>query len=321
MSDLDGAARYALKMRPAEKVSWLVPGLDEDLAFRRWLDTEMIAFPGEPKRRCDTVAELVSRSGKQAPWALVCEVEARPRATIRERLLEYQLRVLRKKRHGPRQRDRYQVAGLVLLLTGKMKALEIHAALPGTNLLLHYKAQAVNLSTMSAAGVLERIAGGELGRTVLAWAPLMQGGGEPAVASRWVELARQEPDPQFRADYAGLALVFAECARCRPVWEKALEGWEMEQSAVIKGWKDQGHKEGLREGLREGRQEGSVTTQRASLVKLLRTRFRNEPLDDVLQKVEQTSDLDLLGGWFDRALEALSFDAVRQMILGAPPAP
>jgi hypothetical protein len=302
-------------------MQWLVPELDEDLGWRRWLDTEMIAFPGEPKRRCDTVAELASRTGKQGPWALVCEVEARPRSTIRERLLEYQLRVLRKKRHGPHKRDRYQVAGLVVLLTGKMKALEIHAVLPGTNLLLHYQAQVVNLSLMSAAETLERIARGELGRTILVWVPLMKGGGEPGVVALWLALARQEVDAQFRADYAGLALVFAEAARCRPVWEKALEGWEMEQSAVIKGWKDQGHKEGHKEGLREGKQEGSVTTQRASLVKLLWARFRNEPLADLLKKVEQTSDLALLSEWFDKALEAATFEDVRQQIQAAPPAP
>jgi hypothetical protein len=82
MAELDETARYALKMAPAEALAWLLRRLDPDLAFSRWIDTEMIAFPGEPKRRCDTVAELVSRSGAVPPWALVLEVEARPRTNM-----------------------------------------------------------------------------------------------------------------------------------------------------------------------------------------------------------------------------------------------
>ena len=95
MAELEQTARYALKVAPAEALHWLLPDLDADLAFTRWLDTETIAFPGEPGRRCDTVAELVSRSGKTSPWALVLEVEARLRSTILDRVLEYEVRLLR----------------------------------------------------------------------------------------------------------------------------------------------------------------------------------------------------------------------------------
>src|SRR3954452_9758701 len=114
MAELDQTARFALKVAPAEALRWLLPGLDADLAFRRWLDTEPIAFPGEPRRRCDTVAELVSRSGQSPPWAFVVEVEARPRSTFLDRVLEYVARLLRKLRHGPRRRDRYQVGAAVI---------------------------------------------------------------------------------------------------------------------------------------------------------------------------------------------------------------
>src|SRR5437588_1916685 len=119
MAELDQAARFALKIAPAEALHWLLPELDPDLTFTRWLDTETIAFPGEPRRRCDTVAELVSRTGQSPPWAVVLEVEARPRSTILDRLLEYEARLLRKLRHGPHRRDRYLVAGVLILLTGR----------------------------------------------------------------------------------------------------------------------------------------------------------------------------------------------------------
>jgi hypothetical protein len=118
MTELDQTARFLLKYRPAETLRWLVPDLDPDLRIARWLDTEMVAFPGEPRRRCDTVAELVSASGQSPPWALVLEVEGEKRANIVARLLEYLARLMRKLRHGPHQRDQYQLAAVLLVLTG-----------------------------------------------------------------------------------------------------------------------------------------------------------------------------------------------------------
>ncbi len=177
MAELDQTARYALKLAPAEVVPWLLPDLDPDLGFARWLDTETIAFPGEPGRRCDTVAELVSRTGRSAPWALVLEVEARPRSTILDRMLEYEARLLRKLRHGPRCRDRYQVAAVLIFLRGRKKHLKLQMRLPGTDVVLDLTVRVLSLAQQSAAGTLERIGRGELGRSILPWAPLMAGGG------------------------------------------------------------------------------------------------------------------------------------------------
>jgi hypothetical protein len=93
MNEYDPAARYAAKLDPPAFLSWLLAGLDPDLQFARWLDTQTIPFPGEPDRRCDTVAELVSASGTQPPWALVSEFQSRPDPDIGYRLLEYQGRL------------------------------------------------------------------------------------------------------------------------------------------------------------------------------------------------------------------------------------
>jgi hypothetical protein len=49
----------------------------------------------------------------------------------------------------------------------------------------------------------------ELARIVLAWIPLLHGGGKSGTIARWLRLAEQEPDQQRRADYAGLALTMA----------------------------------------------------------------------------------------------------------------
>ena len=81
------------------------------------------------------MAELVSRSGQSPPWAVVIEVEARRRARMPERVLEYLSRVWRKLRHGPRRRDRYQVMAVLVYLTGRKKDLIIDMRLPGTSVL------------------------------------------------------------------------------------------------------------------------------------------------------------------------------------------
>jgi hypothetical protein len=316
MAELDQTARFALKMVPAEMVRWLVPTLAEDLVFTRWLDTETIAFPGEPGRRCDTVAEMVSRGGQAPPWAVVLEMEARPRSTIADRLLEYQARLLRKLRHGPRQRDRYLVAGVLILLTGNRRDLELQMRLPGTDIGLGWKAKTMSLAREQAAATLERIGRGELGKSVLPWVPLMAGGGEATVVQEWVRLAKEEPDSQRRSDYAGLALVFAERAGCLPAWKRALEGWNMWESQVIREWKTAARQEGLQ----EGRQEGLLEANRTSLLKLLQRRFKAEIPSDLLQLIQQTNDLETLGRWFDAAVEISSADAFRNLIQ-APPAP
>ena len=306
MDELDQTARYALKMAPAESLSWLVPDLDPDLAFRRWLDTETIAFPGEPKRRCDTVAELVSRGGSSPPWALVLEVEARLRSTILDRLLEYQLRVMRKLRHGPHRRDRYQVAGMLVLLRGKKGDLELHVRLPGTNIGLDWTARTLSLSQQQAATTLERIGRGELGKSVLPWVPLMAGGGVAAAVQEWVRLAGEETSAERRRDYAGLARVFAERAGCLPAWERALEGFDMWQSQVIKEWKDEGRKEGRQEGQREAMQ--------AALLQVLRRRFKEEPPQALAQLIQQTTNLETLSRWTDHAWEVASLEEFRTRI-------
>jgi hypothetical protein len=303
MAELDQTARMALKIDPAESLRWLVPELDPDLAFTRWLDTETIAFPGEPGRRCDTVAELVSHAGRSPPWALVLEVEARLRATISARLLEYVSRLLRKVRHGPHHRDKYQVAAILILLTGQKDDLTLEMRLPGTNLGLSWQVRVVSLAAQQATATLERIARGELGRSILPWVPLMAGAGDPAVVTEWARLAREEPDAERRTLYAVLALVFAERAGWLPAWKPSLEAMNVWESQVIKEWKNAGRTEGLR--------EGQLEMRRTDLLRVMRIRYKTEIPADLAQTIQQTTDLDLLSRWFDAALEAPSLEAFR----------
>jgi hypothetical protein len=110
-----------------------------------------------------------------------------------------------------------------------------------------------------------------------------------------VRLAGAEPDPQRRADYPGLALVFADSVGRLPIWKQKLEGFDMWQSQVIREWKT----------------EARLEEKRNDLLKVLRVRFPPEVPADLARRIEETTDLDLLTRWFDAALSIPTLDAFR----------
>jgi len=112
-------------------------------------------------------------------------------------------------------------------------------------------------------------------------------------------------DVQRRADYPGLALVFADGAGRLPIWKQTLEGFDMWQSEVIREWKT----------------AGRLEAQRNDLLLVLRERFQTEVPADLVQKIQQTLDLSVLTSWLSAALKVPSLDAFRSaMQPGSPPA-
>jgi hypothetical protein len=63
MGVFDQGAKYTIKDEPAGFFAWRLPRFFAAFAFAGWSDTTTLAFPGEPDRVCDTVAEFVPRSG------------------------------------------------------------------------------------------------------------------------------------------------------------------------------------------------------------------------------------------------------------------
>jgi hypothetical protein len=250
---------------------------------------------------------LYSHGGGQPPWALVLEVEAAPKANITARSLEYGARLMRKVRHGPDGRDTYQYAAVVVFLSGGKREVSVSAVLPGTQVGLQWAPRVKCVPLDSAAEALEKIARRELGRSILAWVPLMDGGGEAATIAEWLRLAREEPNEDKRGEYGALALLFAEKADRAPVWKQALEGWDMVQSKLVAGWRE------------EGRQEGRAEARREDLLKLLRRKFPDQSLGELTQLLQQQKDPRILDGWVDIALDAASADAFRAAIQPASP--
>jgi hypothetical protein len=306
MGVYDQAARYLAKQRSAGFLRWLCPQFATAFQFQGWLDTGLPTFPGEPDRICDTVAEFRAPSSDEPRRLLDAEFQTDPDTDMLERLGEYAYRLRRALRYGTGQNGKYRVLSVLISLTGS----EQSAVLDMTEPLLYgagIRQQIVvrTLREEDAAQTLAFIAAGEFERCVLLWIPLMRGGGESGILDEWKRLADQEPDGTLRADFGGLALVFAELAGHGPAWRKALEGWNVRQSQQVLEWQEEARKEGRQ----EGRQEGLVEQARADLLRALERRFQIPVPEDLATRIAGTSDLELIRRWFDEAITTNSFDA------------
>jgi hypothetical protein len=265
----------------------MFPGAWKKLTFSRWLDSQSAPRPGEPDRRCDTIAELVDRKRKSPPLACVVELFTGPDADALDRCGEYLWRFRRELRHGPHGQDKYHFVAALIFLTGRCSEREVRVKLPGEAGVIHVLAPRVlELESEDAVAFLDAIAQNRLSVALLPWAPLMRNGQTAAFASRWLTLSAGLGVHQ-RRDAASVALTLSELTNSKDVWKPVLEAVTMNESSVF----------------REVRDQGRLETRREVLVKLLRRQLRGDDLAAALTRVEQQSDLSVLARWFDQALE------------------
>jgi hypothetical protein len=280
----------------------MVPELTAPLFFNGWLDTRSIPFPGDPDRTSDTVADIRDATDREGSWAMPIEFQTRPDVQLFGRLLEYLGRLWLELQPPRTSGSRLGVVAAVINLTGTAQTSRDMVPV-GTGLRTCLAVAERNLRDQVASEALLRIAEGRLARCLLPFVPLMQGGAEASIIERWKQLAQAEPDARRRADYAGLALVFAELTDCRPLWKQALEGWNVEQSLQVLEWQAEAEKRGLARGQAEAKVAG--------LLHVLTKRFRAVPAD-VERSIRATSDLEQLDRWLDAALDAATLTAFRQ---------
>src|SRR5262245_14355280 len=89
MSDFDRATRHAVKLEPEGTKQLLFPRLSATLKWRKWHDAQSAPRPGEPDRRCDTIAELVDTEGAIPPWVMIVELFTEPDGGAVDRAMEY----------------------------------------------------------------------------------------------------------------------------------------------------------------------------------------------------------------------------------------
>jgi hypothetical protein len=218
----DKASRYAARIDPPGFLA-LVLGLPPAaIDFRGWLDTRHMPFPGDRNRTNDTVGRLGDTSGAGPPWAVAVEYQSDPDPDVFGRLLAYLGGLWLGLRPDPERGSRYRVAAAVVNLTGSGSAsrrMEWAEAGLGVEL----RVIKFNLERESIDTLLGGIASGRLSRCVLPWVPLTAGADAIGAIERWKRLAEAETDRR-RADYAGLARIFAERAGRKDVWRTQLEG-------------------------------------------------------------------------------------------------
>ena len=130
----------------------------------------------------------------------------------------------------------------------------------------------------------------------------MRGADEGSIMEQWKRLADRESDKQWRSDYAGLALVFADLADRLTVWQNALKGWNMKQSQVVLEWQ------------KEARREGELAGQRAALLRAVRVRFKKKVPTKLSAAIAALNDADELARWLDAAVTADSLDEFRAAV-------
>jgi len=178
----DQGARYLARHRPTGLFGWLVPAFTAVWSFRSWLDTSRIAFPGEPDRVCDTVAEFTHWAERGRRCVLDAEFQAEPEPDMLERLGECAIRIRREIPRGTALADRYPVLSMLLNLTGPPQADALTmsvAELGGAG--LHSRVVLFTLREMDAEAVLAQLAGGAVERCVLPWIPLKRGVTRPVL--------------------------------------------------------------------------------------------------------------------------------------------
>jgi hypothetical protein len=294
MGMFDQNARAAAKQDGAAFFAWLLSRYQPPppLAFERWDDTRRLPLPGGPDRTDDLVAVLRRTDAPGQVVYMIVEVESEPERHLLQRLGIYGLMLSREVSPPPGTEDQPPVGCALVNLTGVRPEGGLALRVAGTPLGLEVKPLVMNLCREDGPRTLTDMAKGRVGLSILPWLPLTAGGGEPALIEQWKQVALREPDAQRRATYRDMALVFAELTRDLVNWQRALEGWEMQESQYIKQW------------LNEGELKGVVKRGRADLLKLLRAKLHDPVPEEVRLAIEGTNDPDTLDRWYDAALQA-----------------
>jgi len=296
-NDFDKASRFAFKLDPAGLLAWSLNLPSSDFAFRRWLDTRNVPFPGNTDRTGDSVAGIDDLSRGGIPWLFAVEFQTEPDPLMFGRMLGYLSGLWLDLKPDPEPGSRYWVAGVILNLTGQTDSSRL-MDWPEAGVRSHMLFRERNLESESADATLTAIETGRVHAAVLPWISLMRGGDEEGIIGRWKALAEAEPDSRRRGDYAGLALIFADACGRWELWKSKLKGWNVKTSRQADEWRA------------EGREEGREMERRDKLKRILSKRFGIIPVE-LVATIDSTDDASMLDEWFDSSLDAVGFDDMR----------
>lgn len=294
------AARYTAKqISPEAFLRYLLPGVFSRWQWMGWDDSQTVSFPGDPERRCDTVARFERIDGSRPPVLLVVEFETEPGSDMAPREGEYRLRL---RRESPFQRDPrvpYDVVGAIVYLTGPPQpATWTMSPDDFAGLGMTITARVPCFREVSALTLFDAMAAGTTSRGLLAWVPLMADSDTPEAVARWFELALAEPDDRIRRDVGVFAKAFAPLNPRPDLWGAALEGWQVKNSPYLE--------EVARET--EGRRGRQMLT--ATIV----SRLGKAIPEDIRKRIGSEADFDRMLQWNLAIPDLSSFDELRTLL-------
>jgi len=288
----DQAARLTVKQDAPGFLGWALSLAPADFTFVGWLDTRHVPFPGETERTGDSVARLKRPGGTAPPWVLAVEFQTEPDPLIFGRLMVYQGLLWQAVKPDEERGSRFEIGSLVVNLTGSVSAAR-RMEWPEAELLTVLKPRERNLENENADELLKQIEAGTHSRWLLPWIPLMTGG-DADIIERWKLAAEGETDFHRRNNMGLLARVFAEVVDRKPIWDKALERWNVRESTL----------------LNELFAERDLAVTLANVIAVLEVRLGKVPAD-LEAEVRAATNLADAKGWFTLALKATDFATFR----------
>lgn len=252
----------------------------------------LLPLPGGPDRTADLVAAL---DGAGGPTLLVLEFQSEHDPDKLDVTLE-EAAVLRcRLRHGDDRKGKYRVLTALVYLQGQCPNAVIDMTLPGEGG-TRQAALVWNVGDDTATDALDAVAAGRSTWGTLFWVPLMVGGGDGGLITRWRQVVTERvSDRRTRGDLAGIARVFAELVGRGVEWLRGLEGFEMTESQVVNEW------------ISQGEAKGRLVERRMTPLELLETRFPGLVPDEVVRLINGQESMPLLRDWFNAASKAYSF--------------
>jgi hypothetical protein len=300
MSDFDHAAAFATQADPGVVVGRLLAATGARLRYRDWFTSRAIPLPGGPKRTADLVAILADPDVPAQLALLIFEFQSAHDPEKLDTTLVEAAVFRAYARHGDDRQGRYRVYSGLVYLKGSCPEAVLDMTLAG-GFGTRHAPLLWEVEKDDAGAALAAVADGRGGWGLLFWIALMTGADREAIIARWREQVNDPdkvPSAWMRQNLVGIAMLFAELAGRFLVWERALEGWDMVESQVANRWRTQ----------------GEVRRSRAWLLELLRTKYQGSVTADVVQLVEQQSDLTLLQTWFTTALREETFEQFVQTL-------
>jgi hypothetical protein len=297
----DQGSRYLVGLDAPGFFRWLLGLNEEDVRFRRWLDTRACAEPGERDLTGDKVAYLLNLAEHGVPWALLLEFQIVPDPVMFGRVLRHLGSIWQFTWPDEERGSRFHVAAAIINLTGRGLCSR-QLRWPKARLATELSVVERNLEYERAAELLDGVEAGVWPRSLLPFIPLMIGGEDDAIIDKWMALARAEPNNKLRGDYGVITLLFAERVGRRSVWDNKLKEWNVTESAYIN--------EFIALGEARGKAEGEAIGRILTLLEVLQEKFQTVP-GDLEAVIRGTTDAKQIRVWLGFAYRATTLEEFR----------